>query len=136
MNKTENRIIFPLDLPTLEEALKFTTLLKDRVGVFKIGLELFVAEGPGAVRAVKKGAPGARIFLDMKFHDCAALALPRATADKALSILHSLEKQQDIKALMAAAPIYMAFRVARLLNRLFVTGPSTLFHSKRSNLFY
>jgi orotidine-5'-phosphate decarboxylase len=68
----EKRIIFPLDLPTLDEALKFTDLLKDHVGVFKIGLELFVASGPWAVAAVKDSAPGAGIFLDMKFHDIPA----------------------------------------------------------------
>jgi len=66
------RIIFPLDLPTLDEALDFVRLLKDRVGLFKIGLELFVREGPRAVRAVQEAAPGAGIFLDLKFHDIPA----------------------------------------------------------------
>ncbi len=65
----KDRIIFPLDLPTSSEALGFVRLLKDHVGVFKIGLELFVAEGPAIVEAVKKEAPNAKIFLDMKFHD-------------------------------------------------------------------
>lgn len=68
----EKRIIFPLDLPTLDEALRFTDLLKDRVGIFKIGLELFVAAGPASVESVKRAAPGAGIFLDMKFHDIPA----------------------------------------------------------------
>jgi len=65
----KDRIIFPLDLPTAAEALGFVKLLKDHVGVFKIGLELFVAEGPAIVEAVKKEVPNAKIFLDMKFHD-------------------------------------------------------------------
>jgi orotidine-5'-phosphate decarboxylase len=68
MNAFE-RIIFPLDVPTSKEALELARLLKDDVGVFKIGLELFVAEGPAIVEAVKKAAPKAKIFLDMKFHD-------------------------------------------------------------------
>ncbi|MCK5236562.1 MAG: orotidine-5'-phosphate decarboxylase [Deltaproteobacteria bacterium] len=67
--KPTERIIFPLDVSSKEEALKFTTLLKDSVGVFKIGLELFVKEGPSVVEAVRKAAPNAKIFLDMKFHD-------------------------------------------------------------------
>jgi len=66
---SKQRIIFPLDLPTGKEALKYVNLLKDHVGVFKIGLELFVSEGPSVVHAVKKAAPGLKIFLDMKFHD-------------------------------------------------------------------
>ncbi|VAV85061.1 Orotidine 5'-phosphate decarboxylase [hydrothermal vent metagenome] len=67
--QAKDRIIFPLDLPTADEALRFVRLLKDHVGVFKIGLELFVAVGPAIVEAVKKEAPDAGIFLDMKFHD-------------------------------------------------------------------
>jgi orotidine-5'-phosphate decarboxylase len=42
------------------------------VGVFKIGLELFVAAGPDVVRKVREAAPGCGIFLDMKFHDIPA----------------------------------------------------------------
>jgi len=67
--QARDRIIFPLDLPTAGEALRFVRLLKDHVGLFKIGLELFVAVGPAIVEAVKKEAPNAKIFLDMKFHD-------------------------------------------------------------------
>lgn len=67
--KAFERIIFPLDVPTSDKALELVRLLKNDVGVFKIGLELFVAEGPAIVEAVKKEAPEARIFLDMKFHD-------------------------------------------------------------------
>ncbi len=66
------RIIFPLDLPTLDEALGFVRVLKGHVGLFKIGLELFVREGPRAVEAVRGAAPGAGIFLDLKFHDIPA----------------------------------------------------------------
>ena len=66
------RIIFPLDLPDLAEAVKYVGLLKDHVGVFKVGLELFVAAGPASVSAVKEKAPGCKTFLDMKFHDIPA----------------------------------------------------------------
>jgi len=68
MTHPKERIIFPLDLPELDKALEFVDLLKDDVGVFKIGLELFVKSGPGAVEAVKERS-NAAIFLDMKFHD-------------------------------------------------------------------
>ncbi len=65
----EERIIFPLDLPTMEEAVDYVRLLKDHVGVFKVGLELFVACGPDVIRAIKMEAPECKVFLDMKFHD-------------------------------------------------------------------
>lgn len=68
MAHPKDRIIFPLDLPDLDEAIEYAELLKDDVGVFKIGLQLFVKSGPRAIGAVKERTDAA-IFLDMKFHD-------------------------------------------------------------------
>jgi len=62
------QIIFPLDFSNLKEALKYVHLLKDHIAIFKIGLELFVNNGPDAVREVL-AAGGKKIFLDLKFHD-------------------------------------------------------------------
>lgn len=67
--EAKKRIIFALDVQTVAEAEAFAALLKDHVGVFKIGLELFVACGPAVVEAVRKKAPGCGIFLDLKLHD-------------------------------------------------------------------
>jgi len=61
------KVIFALDVPTLEEARKFVRLLKGRTGFFKVGLELHTAYGKEAVKAVQE--EGGRIFLDLKFHD-------------------------------------------------------------------
>lgn len=68
----KDRIIFALDLPTAKEAVKYIDLLRDHVGVFKVGLELFVAEGPSVLDAVRERMGGKGIFLDMKFHDIPA----------------------------------------------------------------
>ncbi|HHL40425.1 MAG TPA: orotidine-5'-phosphate decarboxylase [Deltaproteobacteria bacterium] len=67
----KERIIFALDVESAREASELCSLLEGRVGVFKIGLELFCAEGPAVVRAVKEKT-GAAIFLDLKFHDIPA----------------------------------------------------------------
>ncbi|MBZ0221135.1 MAG: orotidine-5'-phosphate decarboxylase [Candidatus Methylomirabilis sp.] len=64
----KDRIIFALDVPDLEGARKYIGLLKDHVGVFKIGLELFVSSGPEVVRTVRE-IGGRGVFLDLKFHD-------------------------------------------------------------------
>jgi orotidine-5'-phosphate decarboxylase len=61
------QVIFALDVPTLEEARRFVTLLRGRTSFFKVGLELFTAYGKDAVKAVQEA--GGRIFLDLKFHD-------------------------------------------------------------------
>ena len=67
----KERIIFPLDCQTLEEAEYYVTLLKGYVGLFKIGLELFVRVGPEALKRIRaiSGVDQKNIFLDMKFHD-------------------------------------------------------------------
>lgn len=64
----KDRIIFPLDLPTEAEALDFAARLSGRVGMFKIGLELFLECGPSIVEKVRR-AGDAEIFLDLKLHD-------------------------------------------------------------------
>ncbi len=64
----KDRIIFPLDFPDSNSALKYVEILKSHVGLFKVGLELFVKEGPGILNAIAK-AGKAKIFLDLKFHD-------------------------------------------------------------------
>lgn len=65
-----DRLIFPLDGVTEAQAQDWVHLLAGEVGLFKIGLELFIRSGPSLLRAIQKG--GARIFLDLKLHDIPA----------------------------------------------------------------
>ena len=65
----KDRIIFALDVSTIKEAEGLVRLLKDNVGMFKIGLQLFVGEGPKVIDAVLSQSSQAKVFLDMKFHD-------------------------------------------------------------------
>lgn len=68
MEEVKEKIIFPLDFQSLEVALHWVERLNPYVGIFKIGLELFVKEGPKSIEAVKrKGA--SKIFLDLKLFD-------------------------------------------------------------------
>lgn len=64
------RLVFPLDVGDLAAARRWLRDLADAVGVFKVGLELFTAVGPDAVRAVHDA--GAACFLDLKLHDIPA----------------------------------------------------------------
>jgi len=55
------------DVPTLEAALALDSKLGAGAELAKVGLELFAAAGPEAVRALK--GRGRRVFLDLKLHD-------------------------------------------------------------------
>ncbi|HVY27411.1 MAG TPA: orotidine-5'-phosphate decarboxylase [Polyangiaceae bacterium] len=61
------RLAFALDYPTLADAEAGAARVAEVVGVLKVGLELFVAEGPAAVRLGSR--LGNRVFLDLKLHD-------------------------------------------------------------------
>jgi orotidine-5'-phosphate decarboxylase len=76
-----DRLIFPLDVASLELALPWVERLRGSVGVFKVGLELFSAAGPEAVRAVR-AAGGANVFLDAKLHDIPATVEGAARATR------------------------------------------------------
>ena len=64
---TKDRIIVALDVPTKQEALELIEKLRDQISFFKIGLQLYAAEGPEIVRAVS--STGCKVFLDLKLHD-------------------------------------------------------------------
>jgi orotidine-5'-phosphate decarboxylase len=68
MKTAKEYIVFPLDVPTLEDAKRYVALLCGHVGMFKIGLELFIRTGPEIVRLIKAAGP-TKIFLDLKLHD-------------------------------------------------------------------
>ena len=60
-------LIYALDADGLEDAKKWIDILSGSVNVFKIGFQLFLREGPKVVDLVHDS--GAKVFLDLKFHD-------------------------------------------------------------------
>jgi len=64
---SRDRLIVALDVDTLAEAQVLVRKLSAHVGWFKVGVHLFTREGPPVCRLVKDS--GARLFLDLKFHD-------------------------------------------------------------------
>lgn len=63
----KDRIIFALDVEHFHEALHWVTLLKDRVGIFKVGKQLFTHSGPKVIDMICQ--KGQKVFLDLKYHD-------------------------------------------------------------------
>src|SRR5215475_9210803 len=67
MTKAADKIIVALDVPTKQRALELVEQLRSEISFFKIGLQLYTAEGPEIVRAVL--ATGAKVWLDLKLYD-------------------------------------------------------------------
>ena len=76
-------VIIACDFPSGEETLAFLDRFTGEKPFVKIGMELFYAEGPQIVRAIK--ARGHQIFLDLKLHD-----IPN-TVKKAMRSLSALD---------------------------------------------
>jgi len=66
-NQAKHKLIVALDVDTATRALELVNALRDDVGMFKVGSQLFTAIGPAIVREIVNS--GSRVFLDLKFHD-------------------------------------------------------------------
>src|SRR5664279_5361656 len=94
MNRVDacSKIIFALDVNGVAEIDRYAGLLAGKVGMFKVGKELFTSCGPEAVRAVQRH--GGRVFLDLKYHDIpntvAKAMLEAARLGVQLTNLHAL----------------------------------------------
>jgi orotidine-5'-phosphate decarboxylase len=70
--------IVKLDVPSLADAKELVTRLGPACDFYKVGLQLFTAEGPAAVEWLR--AQSKRVFLDLKLHD-----IPNTVAEAAVS---------------------------------------------------
>jgi orotidine-5'-phosphate decarboxylase len=61
------RLIVALDVSSASEAQRLVQRIGDAAGIYKVGLQLFTAEGPSVVRELVSA--GKRVFLDLKLHD-------------------------------------------------------------------
>ena len=67
MTNIADKIIVALDVATKRQALSLVEQLRDQVSFFKVGLQLYTAEGPEIVRAVL--STSAKVWLDLKLYD-------------------------------------------------------------------
>jgi len=61
------RLIVALDVSSASEAQRLVQRIGDAAGIYKVGLQLFTAEGPSVVRELVSA--GKQVFLDLKLHD-------------------------------------------------------------------
>jgi len=127
---SRDKLIFALDLgEDLDEAVRWTDLLKDHVGMFKVGKEAFTRFGPRIVSSIRER--GGKVFLDLKFHDIPNTVAMASQAAVKLGIsmlnIHALggremmaravdSVNQTAIALGIAPPVLLAVTVLTSLN--------------------
>ncbi|MFB3882358.1 MAG: orotidine-5'-phosphate decarboxylase [Armatimonadota bacterium] len=106
MTDLRDRIIIALDYPELDPALRMAELIGARVGMLKVGLELFNSAGPPAIAAIRQRA--ARIFYDSKFLD-----IPNTVAGAAAAAARMGVSMFNVHALGGAAMMAAAREAAQ-----------------------
>lgn len=66
LTEMDQRVILPLDFPDADQAWDATEELFESLAMVKVGLQLFLSEGPEVVERFNERVP---VFLDLKLHD-------------------------------------------------------------------
>lgn len=102
--EARKKIIFALDVHGLDDIDRWAEALAGKVGMFKVGKELFTSRGPAAVKAVQRH--GGQVFLDLKYHDIpntvASAMLEAARLGVQLANLHALGGAEMMETAVAA----------------------------------
>ena len=105
--KPEDRLIVALDVSSAAAAQKIVTALGDSVHIYKIGMQLYTAEGPQVVRALVNS--GRQVFLDLKYHDIpnTVASAVREAAQLGVSMLtvHASGGEKMLRAAVEAAGV-------------------------------
>ncbi|HEY3138853.1 MAG TPA: orotidine-5'-phosphate decarboxylase [Blastocatellia bacterium] len=115
----KDRLVVALDVPDRDSALRLVELLSGAVGMFKIGSQLFTAEGPQLVREIVSA--GERIFLDLKFHD-----IPNTVAGAVESAARLGVSILNVHTLGGAEMMRAAAHAAGERGLLWITRPAVL----------
>ena len=107
---SRQRLIVALDVSNATEARRIVSALGDAVSVYKVGMQLYTAEGPQVVRDLVQS--GKRVFLDLKYHDIpnTVASAVREAGRLGVSMLtvHAAGGQKMLQAAAEAARAYHA----------------------------
>lgn len=99
-------LIVALDVPTAREMGAVLDRLPDTIEWYKVGLELFCAEGPAILEPLKKR--NKKIFLDLKLHD-----IPRTVANAVKTAASHGVNMMTVHAIGGRAMLEAAAEAAR-----------------------
>lgn len=101
------RLIVALDVSTAAAAQRIVAALGDSALTYKVGMQLYTAEGPRVVRDLV--ASGRRVFLDLKYHDIpntvAAAVAEAAKLGVDMLTVHAAGSGQMLRAAVEAAQV-------------------------------
>jgi orotidine-5'-phosphate decarboxylase len=105
MPDARERLIVALDVSSAAAAQKIVAAVGESAFLYKVGKQLFTAEGPAVVRDLV--ASGRRVFLDLKFHDipntAAAAVTEAAKLNVSMLTVHASGGGRMLKAAVEAA---------------------------------
>ena len=119
-----DRLMVALDMPDRDQALAMRDAVGDGVGWVKVGMRLFVAEGPGLVRELLGQH---RVFLDLKFHD-----IPNTVAQAVESAGHLGVQMVNVHASGGLAMMEAAAQAATAFPDMLLIGVTVLTSDTRS----
>jgi len=124
MLESRDRLIVALDVPSAAHARQVVQTLGESISTYKIGKQLFTAEGPAIVRDLVSS--GRKVFLDLKFHDIpntvAGAVASAAQLGVSLLTVHAsggkamLKAAVDAAARSASQPMILAVTVLTSLS--------------------
>jgi orotidine-5'-phosphate decarboxylase len=118
--RPHRRIILPLDVPTMLDAVNLASSLHEHVGVMKVGLQLFISSGTGILSMGRE--LGLDVFLDLKLHDIPATVGKAVEAaarhDVQFLTVHASGGPAMLKAAIDAAPDDMTILAVTVLTSL------------------
>lgn len=101
------RLIVALDVSTTAAAQKIVAAVGDSALTYKVGMQLYTAEGPQIVRDLV--ASGRRVFLDLKYHDIpntvAAAVAEAAKLGVSMLTVHAAGSTKMLQAAVSAAKV-------------------------------
>jgi orotidine-5'-phosphate decarboxylase len=104
-NRIEPPVCVALDVGDLGRAMAVVERLDGSVSIFKVGLELFAAQGPRAIEEIR--SRGADVFLDLKVNDIPNQAIGAVRAARNMGVayltVHANSGRQTVEAAIEAA---------------------------------
>jgi len=113
-DRPQDRLIFALDIGRggMEEVLSWVESLQGHVGLFKVGKEAFTIYGPALIAQIHER--GARVFLDLKYHDIPNTVARAAEGAVGLGVAMFNVHAAGGRSMMAAAAVAANEAAARL----------------------